>query len=76
MFEWLLSVNMDNSGIWIWTHWWDCGILNWYKAALLGKAIRTNSGEGFKHFFAGRKRPPSCLDADDYQLIEQYMDKT
>ena len=76
MCEWLINVGMDNGGIWLWTHCWDCGILNWYKAALMGKAVHTKTGDGFRHFFAGRMRPPNHLNADDYQLIEQYMDKT
>ena len=76
MCEWLINTKMDDGGVWLWTHWWDCGILNWYKAALMNKAVHTKSDHGFKHFFGGRLRSPVDLSQEDLRLVSEFYDKT
>jgi hypothetical protein len=73
MLEWLINVGMDEGSIWLWCHWWDCGIKNWYMAALQGKAVHTHNDDGFKHFFGGRGYPPTQLPDQDFKLIAKYL---
>lgn len=73
MLDWLINTGMDEGSIWLWCHMWDCGIKNWYMAALQGKAVHTRNDDGYKHFFGGRGYPPTKLLECDYKLVEEYL---
>ena len=69
--------NMPEHGAWIWFHFWDTGIKNWYELALKGRAESIDSCDGFYHFFYGRYRPPkttSRMSTEELQIFNQNSD--
>jgi len=54
----LYESNVPEYGVWIWFHYWDTGIKNWYDIASTGKVTILDKCEGFHHFYYGRYRPP------------------
>lgn len=73
MIRWLLDSGFNDDDIWFWCHLWDCGIKNWYKAALQGLAVHSVNSDGFRHFWGGRLRSPASLSPEDYATVEKYL---
>lgn len=73
MARWFVDNNMKDDEIWFWCHFWDCGIKNWYKAALDGLAVDSADSGGFRHLWNGRVKPPAALSPEDYAEVEKYL---
>ena len=73
MVKWFIDIGMSNDGIWFWCHFWDCGIKNWYMAALDGLAIHSTNSGGFRHFFNGMVKTPTVLEPGDFAVVQKYL---
>lgn len=74
MVRWLVDCNVCDSGVMMWVRLWDCGIKNWYEAALQGLAKHTINNGDFVHFFCGRLLSPrDRLGDDDFARIERFL---
>lgn len=74
MAKWFVDCDMSKNGVRLWSHLWDCGIKNWYDAALKGLAVHVDGSDDFQHFFAGRSQSPKeRLNHDEFSRVERFL---